>query len=132
MASEDDAQKLKTVHRIQAAMAFGYSGMGAWCLLQPSFVIGLSLNPPYALVNRTTSLLMSCFGAQAMTCGLLLGAADMSQKSFTIFGLAMIPYVAFNFWFGLGPGRDVFTPWLWLDFVGNMVLAWVLYTVGGC
>ncbi|CEJ60005.1 hypothetical protein PMG11_08601 [Penicillium brasilianum] len=100
MASEDDAQKLKTVHRIQTAMAFGYSGMGAWCLLQPSSVIGLSLNPPYALVNRT---------------------ADMSQKSFTIFGLAMIPYVAFNFWFGLGPGRDVFTPLLWLDFVGNMV-----------
>ncbi len=62
---------------------------------------------------------MQCFGAQAMTAGLLLGTADMTERSFAYFGLAMIPYVAFNCWFGLGPGRNIFTPLIWMDFVGN-------------
>jgi hypothetical protein len=44
----------------------------------------------------------------------------MTRRSFQAFGLAMIPYLGFNAWFGLGPGKGVFTPWLWLDFVGNV------------
>lgn len=63
---------------------------------------------------------MRCFGAQAMTAGLLLGVSPMDERSFTNFGLAMIPYVAFNAWFGIGPGRGVFTKWLFMDFVGNV------------
>ena len=45
----------------------------------------------------------------------------MTAKSFTIFGLSMIPYLGFNAWFGIGPGKGVFTGWLWMDFVGNCV-----------
>lgn len=55
-----------------------------------------------------------------MTAGLLLGTSPMNERSFTCFGLAMIPYVAFNVWYGVGPGRGVFTKWLFLDFVGNV------------
>lgn len=55
-----------------------------------------------------------------MTAGLLLGTAPMNERSFAAFGLAMIPYLLFNGWFGVGPGRGVFTPLLTLDFVGNM------------
>lgn len=77
--------------------------------------------PEYAVVNRVNSLLMQCFGAQAMTCGLVLGTSQMTSKSFTIFAAAMIPYiVAFNGWFGLGPQRGLLTNWLWLDFAGNI------------
>ncbi|KAJ5657543.1 uncharacterized protein N7484_001192 [Penicillium longicatenatum] len=101
-------------------MSIGYSGMGAWCLFLPSTVIGLSLTPQYVSYDRTTLLLMRCFGAQAMTCGLLLGTATMTKRSFTAFGLAMIPYLTFNAWFGIGPGQGMFTPLLWLDFVGNV------------
>jgi hypothetical protein len=85
-------QTLETVRRIQVALATGYSSMGAWqvflpclwvinpddrprCLLHPSSVIVLGPAPQYALTNRTTSLLMRCFGAQAMTAGLLLGTS---------------------------------------------------------
>jgi hypothetical protein len=32
----------------------------------------------------------------------------------------MIPYVAFKAWFGIGPGRGVFTKWLFMDFIGNV------------
>jgi hypothetical protein len=56
-----------------------------------------------------------------MTTGLLLGVSDMTTRSFTAFGLAMIPYLGFNAWFGVGPGRGVFTKWLWMDFIGNIV-----------
>ena len=55
-----------------------------------------------------------------MKCGLLLGTSDMTVNSFVAFGLAMIPYIGFNAWFGIGPGKGVFTRWLWMDFIGNM------------
>ncbi|KAK1763717.1 hypothetical protein QBC33DRAFT_549014 [Phialemonium atrogriseum] len=114
-------QRRETVRHIQAAMAAGYSGMGAWCLFHPSSVISLALTPTYAAFDPTTSLFCRCFGAQAMTCGLLLGTSDMTVNSFVAFGLAMIPYIGFNAWFGIGPGKGVFTRWLWMDFIGNMV-----------
>lgn len=56
-----------------------------------------------------------------MTAGLLLSTSDMTEYSFTAFGLAMIPYLGFNAWFGVGPGRGVFTKWLWMDCIGNLV-----------
>jgi hypothetical protein len=84
-------------------------------------VIATSLAPQYALTNSTTSLLMRCFGAQAMTAGFLLRTSNVTTTSFTAFGVSMIPYLGFNAWFIIGPGRDFFTNWLWMDFVGNMV-----------
>ncbi|PKS08090.1 hypothetical protein jhhlp_005365 [Lomentospora prolificans] len=113
-------QRIQFVRRLQTAMAVGYSSMGAWCLLHPASVISLSLSPTYAVYNATTGLLMRCFGAQAMTAGLLLGTAPMDERSFTCFGLAMVPYIFFNAWYGVGPGRGVFTKWLFMDFVGNI------------
>ena len=56
-----------------------------------------------------------------MATGLLLAASTMTARSFTAIGLAMIPYLGFNAWFGIGPGRGMFTKWLWMDFIGNMV-----------
>jgi hypothetical protein len=56
-----------------------------------------------------------------MTTGLLLGVSDMTVRSFTAFGIAMLPYIGFNAWFGIGPGYGVFTKWLWMDFIGNVV-----------
>lgn len=80
----------------------------------------MSIVPEYAVVNRLSSLAMQCFGAQAMTCGLVLGTSTMTSKSFSVFAGAMVPYIGFNFWFGVGPGKGLFTKWLWLDFVGNV------------
>lgn len=111
------------VHRIQTTMAVGYSAMGAWCVLAPASVITLSLTSTFARVDATTMLLMQCFGAQAVTTGLLLGTATMTAASFKAFGLAMLPYLGFNVWFGVGPGKGMFTPVLGLDFVGNIVFA---------
>lgn len=116
-------QRLETVRRIQTAMSAGYSTMSLWVLIHPSSVLSLSLTPTYAIINRTTLLLFRCFGAQALTTGLLLGTAPMDERSFTYFGLAMIPYLMFNAWFLAGPGKGVFTGWLWMDCIGNVVFA---------
>jgi hypothetical protein len=56
-----------------------------------------------------------------MTAGLLLGTSKMTVTSFTTFGVSMTPYLGFNAWFIIGPGRGVFTNLLWMDFVGNMI-----------
>lgn len=55
-----------------------------------------------------------------MTCGLVLGTSEMTVFSFTAFGLAMIPYIGWNIWFGIGPAKGMTTNWMWLDFVGNL------------
>ncbi|KAK0727635.1 hypothetical protein B0T26DRAFT_695230 [Lasiosphaeria miniovina] len=115
-------QRLETVRRLQLAMATSYSAMGAWCLVHPSSVMALGFTPAYAaLCNTTTALLMRCFGAQAMTCGLVLGTSTMTPLSFTAFGLAMIPYVGWNFWFSaVGPAAGVISGLMWMDFAGNL------------
>ena len=64
---------------------------------------------------------MRCFGAQAMTSGLLLGFSNLTASGFALFGLSMVPYLGFNAWFLFGPGKGVFTGWLWLDLMGNVV-----------
>lgn len=95
------------------------------CLLHPSSVLTLcfkpSPSPLYQIITPTTLLLTRCFGAQATTSGLLLSSTTMSRRSFAIFGASMLPYLVFNAWYGFGFGGDVFTKWLWLDFVGNCV-----------
>ncbi|KAK4035229.1 hypothetical protein C8A01DRAFT_38321 [Parachaetomium inaequale] len=114
-------QRLETVRRVQTAMATAYTGLGAWCLLHPYSVIALGFTPKYvAMANVTTHLFTRCFGAQAMTCGLVLGTSEMTAFSFTAFGLAMIPYIGWNYWFGVGPARGMVTSLMWLDFVGNV------------
>ncbi|KAL4756253.1 uncharacterized protein BDW70DRAFT_164659 [Aspergillus foveolatus] len=113
-------EKLERVRRLQRGMALAYAGLGAWCLLHPASAMRLSFNAEHVTTDRASLLLMQCFGAQATTCGMLLGVANMSRTSFTVFSLAMVPYIVFNVWFGIGPGRGVFTHMLWLDFIGNV------------
>lgn len=89
--------------------------------MHPSSVFALGLTPPYlAISNVTTSLFARCFGAQAMTCGLVLGTSNMTSFSFTAFGLAMIPYIGWNYWCGIGPGKGMVTSMMWMDFIGNV------------
>ncbi|KAK0653030.1 hypothetical protein B0T16DRAFT_388186 [Cercophora newfieldiana] len=114
-------QRLEMVRRMQTAIATSYTTLGAWALLHPSSVLSLGFTPQYlALCNVTTSLFVRCWGAQAMTCGLVVGTSKMTPFSFTSFAVAMLPYIGWNFWQGLGPGRDMVTNFIWLDFAGNV------------
>lgn len=106
------------VHLFSASQLANYPR----CLIHPYSVIALGFTPKYvAMSNATTYLFTRCFGAQAMTCGLLLGTSNMTAFSFTAFGLAMIPYIGWNFWFsGIGPSRGMINSLMWLDFIGNV------------
>jgi hypothetical protein len=55
-----------------------------------------------------------------MTVGVLLATAPMNAFSFKAFAAAMVPYIAFNFWGCLGPGRQIVTELVWIDFLGNV------------
>lgn len=92
-------------------------------LLHPASIIRFGFQPAYAVVTTTASLFCRCWGAQAMTVGVLLGTAPMNAFSFRAFAAAMVPYIAWNFWGGLGPGRSVVTPLIWGDFLGNIFFA---------
>ncbi|KAL4745933.1 hypothetical protein BDW72DRAFT_185874 [Aspergillus terricola var. indicus] len=83
-------EKLERVRRLQRGMALAYAGLGAWCLLHPASVMRLSFNAQHVTTDRAPLLLMQFFGAQATTCGVLLGVANMSRTSFTVFSLAMV------------------------------------------
>ncbi|KAF4549831.1 Hypothetical protein D9617_20g028870 [Elsinoe fawcettii] len=90
------------------------------CLIFPTTVLSLTLTTSFTTTHPATTLLMRCFGAQAATAGLLLGTSTMTARSFAIFAGAMVPYiVGFNAWAILGGGRDMFTTWIWMDFIRN-------------
>lgn len=58
-------------------------------------------------------------GATAQVC--LFHPASVISLGFTAFGLAMIPYIGWNYWFsGIGPARGMVNSLMWLDFRGNV------------
>lgn len=92
------------------------------CLFHPYSVVALGFTPKYIdMSTETTYLFALFFGAQAMTCGLLLRTSNITPPSLTAFGLAMISYIGWNFWYsGIGPARGTMTGLIWADFVGNV------------
>jgi len=95
-------------------------------VFHPSSVLSLGFTAPYlALCNVTTSMFVRCWGAQAMTCGLVVGTSTMTPFSFNAFAAAMLPYIGWNLYMGFGPGKGMLTNFLWLDFAGN-----VFFTLG--
>ncbi|KAI9144115.1 hypothetical protein BKA69DRAFT_1058363 [Paraphysoderma sedebokerense] len=88
---------LKSLVTPRFILSFDFITLGSWCLLAPRQVLTLSfLSPPLLPVPV---LLTQCFGAQAMLCGLLLGTANMTSKSFKYFGLATLPFFGFNYYY---------------------------------
>lgn len=55
-----------------------------------------------------------------MTCGLVVGTSTMTPYSFRAFAIAMLPYIGWNFWMAFGPGKEMVTNFIWMDFVGNV------------
>lgn len=52
--------------------------------------------------DATTEALVvmtQCFGAQAMLCGTLLMTSRLDRRGYAVWGVAMLPFVAFDWWF---------------------------------
>lgn len=108
-----------TSRRLQTCLAAIFLLLGAWCLLAPAQVVGLTFTPELNEATRQARFLMGCFGAQAVLNGTILLTARFTPTTFLVFGLVgSVPFFAFNAWFTLV--EPVLNAWMLLDFAGNI------------
>jgi hypothetical protein len=77
----------------------------------------LVLRPDYYIGNDSSHLILACFGAQAVLCGVVILSSRFTANTFLIFGLiGSIPFMIFNYYFYFV--KEMFSAWMLLDFVG--------------
>lgn len=109
-----------TARRIQWGIAAVFFILGGWALFWPQGVIDLTLLPEYRKGTPILPFAIACFGAQALLAGLFAAFSRFTKTTFLAFGIALLPFFAFDIWFtAVDP---VFTPLGWLDAVGNVVM----------
>jgi hypothetical protein len=108
------------VRRIQWGIAAVFFVLGGWALLWPQGVIDLTFLPEYRTGTPILAFAVACFGAQAVLAGLFAAFSRFTRTTFLAFGIALLPFFAFDIWFtAVDP---VFTSLGWLDAVGNVVM----------
>jgi len=89
----------------QYAIAAVFFTLGGWCLFAPAHMLDTVLLAEYRRgdgdgqgYDRLTLLLAACFGAQACLAGLFASFATWRPITFTVFGVALLPFFIFNWW----------------------------------
>ena len=91
-------------------------------MVTPSAMLDLTLRTEIRIGSDSEWLLMACFGSQAVLQGILLLACTFTKETFAVYGTAVLPFFAFNWYFSsLGP-RPLLNEWMLLDFAGNFAL----------
>ena len=111
----------------QRLIAAPFLVLGAWCLFFPETVERLGVRAEYYHGSPTTALFIGCFGAQAILSGLFAAFSRFTKTTFLVYGIALLPFFWFNYWFVLVV--PIFNEWMALDFVSNAVML-VLCIVG--
>ena len=104
----------------QRLIAVPFLVLGAWCLLLPGMVERLGIRPDYLHASTTSAVLIGCFGAQAVLSGLFAWFSRFTRTTFLVYGLALLPFFAFNYWFVFVV--PVFSEWMLLDFGSNVAM----------
>ncbi|WP_156457512.1 hypothetical protein [Altererythrobacter sp. Root672] len=104
----------------QRLIAVPFLVLGAWCLLFPGMVERLGVRPEFYHGDTTTALLIGCFGAQAVLSGLFAAFSRFTRTTFLVYGIALLPFFWFNYWFVFVV--PVFNQWMALDFVSNAAM----------
>ena len=94
--------------------------LGAWALLAPGSVIELAVRPDYRSEDYLARFALACFGAQACLFALVAFTARFTKLTFAAYGVALLPFFAFNYWFYFRV--PLLTEIGLLDFVGNLVM----------
>ncbi len=105
---------------IQRLIALPFIVLGGWCLFFPGMVEQLTLTAAYQHNSATTSLLIGCFGAQAVLSGLFAAFSRFTKTTFLVYAIALLPFFWFNYWFVFVV--PMFNAWLALDFVSNLAM----------
>lgn len=111
-------RSVKSQH-IQFALAGIFLGLGGWCIIDPDGVERLVLRPEFQHLSATSGLLIACFGAQAVLVAIVIAFSKFTPRTFLIFGvLGSLPFFVFNWYFVFTV--EMFTPFMLIDFAGNM------------
>ena len=110
----------------QSLIAAIFLSLGAWCLVAPQMVLDLGLRPEFRSDAAVVPVFVACFGAQAMLAGLFAATAIFTRRTFLLYGIALLPFFLFDYWFfAVVP---MFNHFILLDAAGNAVmlaLCWI-------
>lgn len=109
-----------SVRAIQWGIAAVFFILGGWALLAPRSVIELTFLPEYRSGTAILPFAVACFGAQAMISALFAAFSRFTRATFLAYGIALLPFFAFNWWFTFV--EPVFTMLGLLDAAGNVVM----------
>ena len=109
-----------TVRQIQGLLACVFFVLGGWCLISPTSVLALAITAPYRSDAPIVAFLLGCFGAQAMIAGLFAAAAQFTRHTFLAYGLGLLPFFVFDYWFYVV--TPILTPLGMLDALGNVIM----------
>ena len=104
----------------QRLIAVPFIVLGAWCLFFPEMVERLGVRPEFYHGSPTTALFIGCFGAQAILSGLFAALSRFTKGTFLAYGIALLPFFWFNYWFVFVV--PIFNEWMALDFLSNAAM----------
>ena len=94
--------------------------LGSWALLAPQSVIDLAVRPEFRSDDYLASFALGCFGAQACLFALVSFTAVFTKRTFAAYGIALLPFFVFNYWFYVQV--PLLTEIGLLDFAGNVIM----------
>ena len=97
-----------------------FAVLGGWALLAPQSVIDLAVRPEFRSDDYLASFALACFGAQACLFALVAFTAIFTRRTFAAYGIALLPFFLFNYWFYFRV--PLLTEVGLLDFVGNLIM----------
>ena len=97
-----------------------FAVLGAWALLAPDSVIELAVRPEFQSDDYLAKFSLACFGAQACLFALVAFTAIFTKRTFAAYGIALLPFFVFNYWFYFRV--PLLTEVGLLDFVGNLIM----------
>jgi len=104
----------------QRLIAVPFLILGAWCLVFPDMVELLSVRPEHYQGTIATGLFIGCFGAQAILSGLFAAFSRFTKTTFLVYGIALLPFFWFNYWFVFVV--PIFNSWMILDVLSNVAM----------
>ncbi|MGX7951533.1 hypothetical protein ACWPM1_03100 [Tsuneonella sp. HG249] len=104
----------------QRLIAVPFLTLGAWCLFFPHAVEAIVITPAHYHGTTETALLIGCFGAQAVLSGLFAAFSVFTRTTFLVYGITLLPFFWFNYWFVFVV--PVFNEWMALDLIANLAM----------